>query len=312
MTGSPSRRRLLAALVAGTSTAAAGCSLPDFGSSGTDDRDADELRETVAALEAEAATCREHLAELRGLELEAMSLDDKPLFDDEVHERMADVARERRESVVHLYVDHPDWDEPKTPAGTGWVYDDGLVATNAHVLDLAGNFFETQTVETFDGDRRDGELFALDERPRELDAALIEVSTEGLDPLPIGSSESLEIDDPLVRIGHPGQYGSWTMALAAYRGAGGHDTRFRDEGPSGPGNSGSPILDEDGSVVGLHTGSGTFDEFGEDDAFEDSDFVFDERIEKSSTVFERYPSRHVGNQHQIEPVVELFEEWASG
>lgn len=273
-----------------------------------DDPERERLLARVEDLETEVAECEAQLASLRGLQHEAASLDPWPFVDEATHERMADVVVPLRASVVKILVDHPYYESGATPPATGWVYDDGLVVTNKHVADPRNiDGFELEAIETFDGDVRECELLESDPS---IDGALLEASTDGLDPLPTGRSDDLEMDDPVVVLGHPKTVGTWVASLGAYRGEQGQRS-FVAEGQSMLGMSGSPVIDEHGTVVGLHTASGVIEYLpdGMQSEFDESDFTFGEPVSRSSAVFERYPPRGYVRQLKIEPLVELFDEW---
>lgn len=322
MTEGVSRRDVLASVAAGPVAALAGCQdllgadpdrvgrdetgTPVVSEAPGSNEEREELLARIEDLESEVGRCHSRLATLRGLELEALGLDERPFVDDVVHERVAETVRPLRTSVVKLLMDDPHYAEGEAPPATGWVYDDGLVATNKHVADPGDlGDWEVAGVETLDGDVRDCEVLASE---REIDAALLEVSTEGLDPLPTGGTEDLEMDDPVVTLGHPSTVGQWVMTLGAYRGerAG---RAFVVEGASARGNSGSPMIDDEGDVVGMLGSGGAIDIFSEDvpAEFERSDFLFDESPSCSSAAFERYPQRTYVMGVEAEILVDRFE-----
>lgn len=302
MTDRVSRRQLLAAGAVGSSAAAAGCST--FGGGDTERA---ELLERVRELRAAVDECNSDREMLRALELEARSLDDEPFFDADVAASVRETVLPLRQSVVKMRVDHPHYEGEQSGA-TGWVYADGLVATNKHVADPRGpEGYELLGIETFDGERRDGEVV---EAARSGDIALVAVSTDGMDPLPVGSSEDLAAADPVVSVGNPRSVGDWVLSLRSYLGEFA-ERSFVAEGPSVDGMSGSPVVDADGTVVGMQRAGGvpeTMPAFV-DTAVEESDFAFPDRLSRSSAVFERYTPRGYISCVGIEHVVETFERW---
>jgi putative serine protease PepD len=142
-----------------------------------------------------------------------------------------------------------------TATGTGFVIDgDGHVLTAAHVVDGASSI----TLTFQDGTKRTAKLLGKDDAT---DVAVLEVDPSGLDlqPLQLGSSSSLAVGDQVAAIGDPfGYERSLSTGIVS-----GLDRTI--EAPNGftvahaiqtdaalnPGNSGGPVLDADGKVVGI-------------------------------------------------------------
>ncbi len=136
--------------------------------------------------------------------------------------------------------------------GTGWVVDDGLVVTNAHVV--AG---EPETVlQRQDGSEADATLVAFDP---ERDLAVLASPGLGLPALPVGTSA---VDQRGAVFGHPGG-GPLELSPFVTRerlDAVGTDI-YGNRGTErdvlvlasdlAPGDSGSPLVDTAGQVVGV-------------------------------------------------------------
>ena len=139
-------------------------------------------------------------------------------------------------------------------AGTGWVIDDALVMTNAHVVDGMPSPRVSTSAEWLGTEAR---IVHFDPAR---DIALLEVPELGRQPLQRGGTPAS--GDPLTIAGYPGG-SELTVRAARLRGvtkARGEDIYGRDEvvrrilvlaGEVLPGNSGGPVLDERGRVVGL-------------------------------------------------------------
>jgi serine protease Do len=139
-------------------------------------------------------------------------------------------------------------------AGAGVIWDkDGLVLTNHHVVA---------------GGRRDGRVILHDDRAfeaevlkrgRDLDLALVRIK-DGPGDLPIapvGDSEKLRVGELVYAIGHPwGSLGAVTAGivsgLGAVRGPGGWARYVQSDVALAPGNSGGPLLNVRGEVVGIN------------------------------------------------------------
>ena len=255
-----------------------------------------ELRQRIDELETELADCRTLIEKeedrIDDLELETRTLDDELDLSEEIHDRLRGQALDARASVIKLIVESPVADEQTH--GTGWVYDDGLVVTNAH------NVFadDTPVIETFDGDHRDGVVVGKNEDMRP-DVALVEVSTDGLDPLSTGASTDLDVGDAAIAIGHPNAYGDWLLSVGEYLGSVGDSPGVGITIPSSGGSSGSPIIDGDGRVVGMHARTDWPEDVPPNP----------EEITRSGAVFERYPETVVAFLDPMENLEEELDEW---
>lgn len=148
----------------------------------------------------------------------------------------------------------------KTPAGlgTGWFcHPDGYVITNNHVV--AGERTISVTAFHTDGDRTEKivykkvKLVALDDN---LDLALLHIEEDlGLDvpQLLIGDSTALQVGDPVFTIGNPLGLERTTSDGAISKVNRKMDGRLylQMTTPIAPGNSGGPLFNERGEVVGV-------------------------------------------------------------
>jgi S1-C subfamily serine protease len=141
-------------------------------------------------------------------------------------------------------------------AGSGIVLsDDGFVLTNAHVVGAGG----TITVVLWDGSRHDAELVGS---VPEDDLAVVRISARALDPAPLGSSDDLQVGEPVIAIGNALNLGgppSVTQGIVSAK-----DRSIRAPGVElqgliqtdaaiNPGNSGGPLVNASGEVVGINT-----------------------------------------------------------
>ena len=137
--------------------------------------------------------------------------------------------------------------------GSGFVIDpSGLIVTNNHVIGDA----DTITVNFPNGDQLDAKLIGKDAKT---DLALLKV--EAGKPLPFvefGDSEDLRIGDWVMAIGNPfGLGGSVSIGIVSARGrninAGPYDNFIQTDAAINRGNSGGPLFDMFGDVVGINT-----------------------------------------------------------
>jgi serine protease Do len=131
--------------------------------------------------------------------------------------------------------------------GTGFVVSaDGLIATNFHVIDVG----RAITVELADGKRYDAtEVHAAD---RERDLAVIRIDAKGLTALKLGDSTAMKDGQAVVAVGNPRglKRSVVTGVLSSRREVEGRPL-LQLAMPVEPGNSGGPVLDMDGRVVGV-------------------------------------------------------------
>lgn len=146
--------------------------------------------------------------------------------------------------VVMLYTGR---DGRQTGIGTGFVVDkDGLIATNFHVIGEA----RPVTVQFPDGTKLEVEtVHAAD---RNLDLALVRVKAKDLSPLPLGDSAKIKPGEPIVALGHPRglEYSVVAGVLSGKRELDGV-TMLQLAIPIEQGNSGGPVLDAEGRVIGV-------------------------------------------------------------
>lgn len=127
------------------------------------------------------------------------------------------------------------------------VAEDGLVATNAHVVEPES----VVILETVEGELVLGDVLLADATQ---DLALVRARASGVDWLVLGahSGDRPRVGSLVFLIGHPLGLG-WTVTrgmISGERDIGGAPATQIDAGIS-PGNSGGPVLDEDGRLVGI-------------------------------------------------------------
>ena len=137
--------------------------------------------------------------------------------------------------------------------GTGVIWNpDGRIITNAHVV---AN--EQAKIHVHLTDGRTLEAKVLHRDPR-LDLAMLKVNGDNLKALPIGDSSRLRIGEWVFAIGHPwGQRWALTAgivsSLSSVKVADDLTTRYiKSDVGLAPGNSGGPLLDAEGKVVGIN------------------------------------------------------------
>ena len=141
-------------------------------------------------------------------------------------------------------------------AGAGVIWDaEGLVLTNHHVV-VSGRRGSRVQVVLHDGRTFDAEVV---KRGRDLDLALlrIEEAPGDLPAAPVGDSDALRVGELVYAIGHPwGRPGTVTAGivsgLGVVRRPGGRTRYIQSDVALAPGNSGGPLLNARGEVVGIN------------------------------------------------------------
>lgn len=137
--------------------------------------------------------------------------------------------------------------------GSGFVIDpDGLIVTNNHVIEDA----EEVTVTFSTGETLDAEIVGRDPKT---DLALLRVEAERKLPfVRFGDSESLRVGEWVLAIGNPfGLGGTVTAGIVSARdrdiNAGPYDAFIQTDASINRGNSGGPLFNMDGEVMGVNT-----------------------------------------------------------
>ena len=141
--------------------------------------------------------------------------------------------------------------------GTGVIFDEnGHILTNWHVVEGAS----TITVAFEDGTIVDGELFRRDPL---LDLAIIRVEQRGLVPALFGDSDSLQVGEDVIAIGHAlGLDGAPTVSKGVVSAlnrtildnvGGNLSGLVQTDAAINEGNSGGPLVNMRGEVVGINT-----------------------------------------------------------
>lgn len=133
--------------------------------------------------------------------------------------------------------------------GSGFVIsEDGLIATNMHVVGQGRRL----QVEMSDG--RTFEVKSVHASDFHLDLAILRVEAKGLKPLVLGDSDIVEQGQPIVAMGNPEglSYSVVQGVVSAMREIEG-TSMIQVAIPIERGNSGGPLLDRQGHVLGLLT-----------------------------------------------------------
>ena len=137
--------------------------------------------------------------------------------------------------------------------GSGFIVDpEGIVITNNHVISDA----DEVTVILNNGDRLKAEIVGRDQKT---DLAVLKVKTERpLKSVRFGDSEVLRIGEWVIAIGNPfGLGGSVTAGIVSARNrdinSGPYDSYIQTDASINRGNSGGPLFNMNGEVIGINT-----------------------------------------------------------
>ncbi len=135
--------------------------------------------------------------------------------------------------------------------GSGFlVSSDGLVLTNAHVVDGA----KEVTVKLSDHREFKAKVLGAD---KSSDIAVLKIDARGLPTVRLGNSDQLRVGDYVLAIGEPfGLEETATAGIVSAKGrslpGSGYVPFIQTDAAVNPGNSGGPLFDSTGAVVGIN------------------------------------------------------------
>jgi serine protease Do len=142
----------------------------------------------------------------------------------------------------------PDREMPRG-VGSGFIFSaDGYVLTNSHVVEGASEIYVTLT------DKREfkGKVIGSDKRT---DVALVKIDATGLPKIAIGESKNIRVGQWVLAIGSPfGLENTVTVGIvsAKSRDTGDYLPLIQTDVAVNPGNSGGPLINMKGEVIGIN------------------------------------------------------------
>jgi serine protease Do len=152
--------------------------------------------------------------------------------------------------------------QPRGGSGSGFILSsDGYIMTNNHVVTIDDEPFGDLTVRLFDGREFDAEVVGRDANT---DIAIIKIDASDLPTAALGDSEELRVGEWVLAIGTPlGDAFSFTVTAGIVSGRGRNlrlntnqwaiSDFIQTDAAVNPGNSGGPLVNINGQVVGVNS-----------------------------------------------------------
>ncbi len=182
----------------------------------------------------------------------------------QIDRAVRNVADAVEPSVVHVAIDEPTarGGLMRSAQGSGWVFDNlGHIITNAHVVRGASRI----VVQFYDGRTADAKVVGMDPNT---DVAVVQVSsTEGLVPVQRATGLELHQGDRVYAFGSPFGF-KFSMSEGIVSGLGrdprqimgnieGYTNFIQTDAAVNPGNSGGPLVNVEGKLVGMNVAIAT-------------------------------------------------------
>lgn len=141
---------------------------------------------------------------------------------------------------------------PRQGVGSGFIIsDDGQIVTNHHVIEGAAQV----RIKMADGTEFDATIIGSDPLT---DIALLDIDGEDLPTVSFGSSDELRVGEEVIAVGSPfGLGGTVTSGIISAKSrninSGPFDDFIQTDAAINRGNSGGPLFNMDGEVVGVNT-----------------------------------------------------------
>ena len=152
-----------------------------------------------------------------------------------------------------------------TVTGTGIVMDEeGYILTNFHVIQSAYNDGAPIVVMDYDGNEYEAEVIGVE---TDSDLAVLKIDAEGLVPANLGDSDDIRVGQPIYTVGNPLGELTYTMTSGIVSALDRRITTdenitvnmFQIDAAVNSGNSGGPVYNTSGQVIGVVTAKYSLD-----------------------------------------------------
>jgi hypothetical protein len=131
--------------------------------------------------------------------------------------------------------------------GSGFFVRDGIIATNLHVIEGARGGYAKII-----GQKKSYNIDGIIKIDPKRDIALLAVSNVNAPSLKLGDSDAVNIGDTIYAVGNPqGLEGTFSSGIISGIRQIDDDQLLQITAPISPGNSGGPVLNEQGQVIGI-------------------------------------------------------------
>lgn len=162
-----------------------------------------------------------------------------------------EVVEKLRRSTVQVKTVQVKAQQNGSGSGVIWSQD-GQIITNAHVVEGAGSSIEAGRIEIelWDGRLVPGRIV---KRDRRRDVAVVQVEASGLPAATPGDSTALRVGELVVAVGNPFGFTGAASTGVVHRSPWGESGWVVSQLRLAPGNSGGPLANARGEVVGINT-----------------------------------------------------------
>lgn len=161
--------------------------------------------------------------------------------------------------AICLVSEDEEENETEDVIGTGFfVSYDGFILTNCHVVSDALKLNQKLVIRRFDGSTQEASVVGAD---TDGDVALLKVTTDWVSPVVFGNSDRLKACEAVYIMGHPSEELLFTMTSGIVSALdrtidfsdGTTLEMFQVDAAVNPGNSGGPVYNRYGEVIGITT-----------------------------------------------------------
>ena len=146
-----------------------------------------------------------------------------------------------------VYLEMTDINGKTLGFGSGFFVGQHQIATNFHVIEGAARGTAKQV-----GKSAKYNIEGISAADEKNDLAIVKVTAFGVEPLPLGDSDTLKVGETVYVAGNPkGLEGTFSNGIISSLGKADARSRIQMTAPISPGSSGGPVLNRNGEVIGV-------------------------------------------------------------